>query len=175
MARARPIGLACLFAMLAACPAPQPARAHEVESASAGFTRALVRVQNSERARHGLRHLRVSTALRRAARRHARDMVRRHYFGHVSRGGSDVVDRVAVTNYGRGAGFAVQENLFWWSVRRSPSAVLNAWLGSSAHRANVLGGRWRQIGVAAVMHSPYDSGGVTVVAVYGISRTAAKR
>ena len=175
MARIRPIGIAFLAAVLVAIPAPQSAGAPAVERASGGFTRVLVRLHNSQRAHHGLRHLRVSTALRRAARRHARDMVRRHYFGHVSRAGSDVVDRVAVTNYGHGAGFAVQENLFWWSTRRSPSAVLNAWLASAPHRANVMGGRWRQVGIAAVMHSPYGGGGVTVVAVYGTSRTARKR
>jgi uncharacterized protein YkwD len=170
MARVRPIGIAWLLATLVAVAmafsGSRPAGAREPAHASSGYTGALARLHNAERARHGLRRLHVSAALRRAARRHARDMVRRHYFGHVSRGGRDVVDRVAGTNYGRGAGFAVQENLYWWSVRRSPAAVLNAWMGSAAHRANVLGPRWRQVGFAAVMHSPFG-GGVTVVAVYG--------
>ena len=52
--------------------------------------------------------------LTRAARRHARDMVRHHYFGHFSPANRDVVDRVASTGYNRGRRFAVQENLYWW-------------------------------------------------------------
>jgi uncharacterized protein YkwD len=136
-----------------------------------GFARALLRRQNAERRRHGLRPLRASGALGRAARRHVRDMVRRHYFGHVSRGGHDVVDRVSGTSYGRGARFAVQENLYWWSRHRSPAAVLTAWMGSSVHRANILHPGFRQVGVATVMRSPYGRRGVTVVAVYG-SRSA---
>jgi uncharacterized protein YkwD len=94
-------------------------------------------------------------------------MVRGHYFGHVSRGGRDVVDRVAGTSYGRRARFTVQENLYWWNRRRSPAAVVSAWMGSSVHKANVLHPGFRQVGVATVMRSPYRRGGVTVVAVYG--------
>jgi uncharacterized protein YkwD len=132
----------------------------------AGFTRALVCLQNATRRAHGLRGLAVSRDLRRAARRHAGDMVRRHYFAHVSRSGRDVVDRVAVTNYSRGR-FAVTENLYWWSRRRSAAEVMRAWMESAVHRANILGPRWRQLGVATVMHSPYRRGGITVVGVFG--------
>jgi uncharacterized protein YkwD len=94
-------------------------------------------------------------------------MVRRHYFGHVSRSGRNVVDRVATTNYSRGARFVVQENLYWWSRKRSPASVLTAWMGSAVHRANILNPGWRQFGVATVMRSPYGRGGVTVVEVFG--------
>ena len=73
------------------------------QAAGGGFAGKILRRQNAERRRHGLRRLRVSRPLSRAARRHARDMVRSHYFGHVSRSGRDVVDRVASTAYGRGA------------------------------------------------------------------------
>jgi uncharacterized protein YkwD len=131
------------------------------------FTRRLLRLHNAERRRHGLPALRTSRKLRRAARKHARDMVRRHYFGHVSFGGRNVVDRVASTRYGRRTGFLAQENLFWWSGRRSAAAVLGAWLGSPAHRANVLHGGVRQFGVGVVRRSPFGGGGVTVVGVYG--------
>jgi uncharacterized protein YkwD len=132
-----------------------------------GFARRLLRLQNAERRRHGLPGLSPSGKLRRAGRRHARDMVRRHYFGHVSYGGRNVVDRVASTRYGRRTGFTVQENLYWWSRKRSAAAVLSAWMGSATHRANVLHGGFRQFGVGVVMRSPYGRGGVTVVGVYG--------
>jgi uncharacterized protein YkwD len=130
------------------------------------FAGALVRLQNATRRRNGLRPLRMSRDLTRAARRHARDMIRGHYFGHVSRGGRDVVDRVAATRYGR-ARFAVQENLYWWNQKRSPAAVLNAWMGSAVHRANVLHRGMHEFGVAVMMRSPFGRRGVTVVGVYG--------
>jgi uncharacterized protein YkwD len=184
MARDRRIASASFAAALAAVVVgfapPPPSGADEAASASPErqgtavatrnprrFLNALLRLQNAERRRHGLRRLKVSRNLNRAARRHAHDMVRRHYFGHVSRDGRDVVDRVAVTGYGRGARFAVQENLYWWSPKRSPAAVVNAWMGSSVHRANMLHSRWHQFGVAAVMRSPYGRRGITVVGVYG--------
>lgn len=138
-----------------------------VAARARGFARQLWRLQNAERRRHGLRRLKMSRDLKRAGRRHARDMVRRHYFGHVSRGGRDVVDRVASTRYGDKTGFTVQENLYWWSPRRSAATVLRAWMRSPVHRANVLHGGWHQFGIGVVMRSPYRRGGVTVVGVYG--------
>jgi uncharacterized protein YkwD len=132
-----------------------------------GFARRLWRLQNAERRRHGLRRLKLSRDLKRAGRRHARDMVRRNYFGHVSHGGRTVVDRVASTRYGDRTGFKVQENLYWWNTGSSASAVLRAWMDSPAHRANVLNGGWRTFGVGVVMRSPYRRGGVTVAGVYG--------
>jgi uncharacterized protein YkwD len=186
MARARGIAFASLAAVAMAVVLTMIAGAQrggvsDVAHAAAGertggvvaarsatrFAWALARLQNRERRRHGLPRLKVSRDLNRAARRHARDMVRRHYFGHVSRSGRDVVDRVAATNYAHGGRFSVQENLYWWSAQRSPAAVVNAWMGSSVHRANILHSGWRQFSVAAVMDSPYGRRGVTVVGVYG--------
>jgi uncharacterized protein YkwD len=129
--------------------------------------RKLYRLQNAERRRHGLRRLPSSRKLARAARRHARDMIRKHYFGHVSRSNRDVVDRVAATGYNRGGRFAAQENLYWWSPRRSAAQVLRAWMASAPHRANILGPDWDHFGLAVVMRSPFGRGGITVVGVFG--------
>jgi uncharacterized protein YkwD len=130
------------------------------------FGRALARLQNAERRRHGLRRLPLNRKLARAARRHARDMVHRHYFGHMSPANRDVVDRVGVTGYNRGP-FTAQENLYWWRPRRSPAVVLRAWMASATHRANILNPAWNHFGVAVVMRSPFGGGGITVVGVFG--------
>jgi uncharacterized protein YkwD len=159
---------------------PQAARAGEPSCSAVGpclealataqdsrrFARALFRRQNAERRRHGLRRLPSSRKLARAARRHARDMVRRHYFGHVSHAKRDVVDRVDSTGYDRGH-FAAQENLYWWKPRQSPAVVLKAWMASATHRANILNPRWHHFGLAVVMRSPFGGGGITVVGVFG--------
>jgi uncharacterized protein YkwD len=173
MTRAPGILIASLVTALLIAPAglANPAARQEptVAAAGSGFTGKVLRRQNAVRRSHGLGRLRVSRHLNRAARRHVRDMVRSHYFGHVSHAGRDVVDRVAATPYGRGA-FSVQENLYWWSKRRSAAVVVRAWMGSAVHRANVLHRGWRQFGVAAVMRSPFGRGGITVVGVYGTHR-----
>jgi uncharacterized protein YkwD len=129
--------------------------------------RKLARLQNAERRRHGLRRLSSNRKLARAALRHARDMIRKHYFGHVSRTNRDVVDRVAATGYNRGGRFAAQENLYWWSPRRTAAEVLQAWMASPPHRANILGPDWDHFGLAVVMRSPFRRGGITVVGVFG--------
>jgi len=174
MTRARGIASAsfAVFAVAAVIvilgPAPV-ADARPVAASSGSFAGALLRIQNSTRHRYGLRRLGVSRDLTRAARRHARDMVRGHYFGHVSHGGHDVVDRVGATGYGRKR-FSVQENLYWWSRRRSAAAVIDAWMGSAVHRANILHRGWREFGIAVLPRSPFGRGGVTVVCVYGSHR-----
>lgn len=132
---------------------------------SARIARKLARLQNAERKRHGLRPLPPSRKLARAARRHVRSMIRRHFFGHVSHGRT-VVDRVRSTGFGRGR-FAAQENLYWYNRRKSSAAVLGAWMGSAAHRANVLNPAWSHVGLAVVMRSPFGGRGITVVGVYG--------
>jgi uncharacterized protein YkwD len=149
---------------------PQNAGADDaarVTGGPAGFARTLARLQNAERRRHGLRSLAPNRKLARAARRHARDMIRRHYFGHVSPAHRDVVDRVASTGYNRGRRFAAQENLYWWKPSRSPSVVLSAWMASATHRANILNPAWSHFAVATVMRSPFGGGGITVVGVFG--------
>ena len=93
-------------------------------------------------------------------------MARAHYFGHLSRRGNDVVERVLSTGYGGGMRFAVQENLFWWDRDCSAAEVVRAWMASPVHRANLLHGGWRHFGVGVVMRSPFGPG-VTAVAVYG--------
>ena len=173
IATALAVALASLSdAGTAAAGARSASRADRADAAvtarsASGLAKRVLRLQNAVRRQHGLRRLELSRDLLRAARRHARDMVRHHYFGHVSRGGRDVVDRVARTNYGHGARFAVQENLYWWNRRRLASAVVRAWMSSPVHRANLLNPGFRQFAVAAVMQTPYGGRGVTVVGVYG--------
>ena len=139
----------------------------QVTAARSGFAGTLSRLQNAVRRQHGLPPLPQNRKLARAARRHARDMIRRHYFGHVSPARRDVVDRVASTGYNRGRHFAAQENLYWWKPRQSPTVVLRAWMNSATHRANILNPSWSHFGLATMMRSPFGGGGITVVGVFG--------
>jgi uncharacterized protein YkwD len=142
--------------------------AHKVTAKVRRFTRAVLCLHNFERRSHGLRPLRASRALHRAALRHARDMVRKHYFDHVSFGGRTVIDRVARAGYGRRR-YSAGENLFYgMPPRPTPARVVSAWMASGVHRHHLLNPAWRDLGIGTIMRPPFGGrGGVTVVAVFG--------
>jgi uncharacterized protein YkwD len=131
---------------------------------------------NATRRQRGLRALRFSSALSRAAESHSRDMARRGYFSHESADGSAFWRRVQ--RFYPSAGFrswAVGENLVWASPDLNAGSALSMWMGSPPHRANLLSRQWREIGLSAV-HSasaPGVFGGhpVTIVTANFGSRT----
>jgi uncharacterized protein YkwD len=131
-----------------------------------GFVKRLLRLHNIQRRRHHLHGLRRNTALSRAARHHACEMVSHHYFGHVSPSGKGPVDRVAATGYGDGRSWSMDENILCWSPSLSPAQAMGKWLRSATHRANILKGRWRDVGIAAIAGSP-TGGGLTLVVEFG--------
>jgi uncharacterized protein YkwD len=111
---------------------------------------------NHERTSRGMKRLRLSQRLSRAARGHAGDMVRHNYFSHDSLGGGGFVGRIRRTGYLRSAGaWLVGENLAWGSGNRSsPDANVRAWMDSPPHRANILKRRFREIGIGVVLGAP---------------------
>jgi uncharacterized protein YkwD len=116
---------------------------------------------NKQRARRGLRKLRLNSRLSQAAQRHTVDMVKRNYFDHVSKSGADIVDRLTRTGYMRGArSWTVGENLAWGSGSRStPREIVSAWMESPGHRANILQRRFREIGIGVVFQAPRSTSG----------------
>lgn len=111
---------------------------------------------NAERAQHGLKKLRKNGELRLAAKRHAKDMANRNYFAHDSLDGSSFVDRILRTNYvGAGQGWTMGENLGWGGGSlATPAAMVKGWMESPGHRANILNGRFREIGIGVVNGAP---------------------
>jgi uncharacterized protein YkwD len=151
---------------LAALPAQAGANACASASAAPGQVghRAMVHATlcllNAERRAHGLRPLHLNRRLGRAARRHARDMVRRRYFSHTSRSGASFVERIRRTGYLRSAhSWLVGENIAWgagsWASAR---AVMRAWMHSAGHRRNILTGGYRQVGIGIAFGAPNGMG-----------------
>jgi uncharacterized protein YkwD len=132
------------------------ASAQPGEASKATIARSTICLLNAERTERGLRPLKVNRRLARAATGHAGDMVRRDYFSHDSLSGASFVTRIRRTGYlsGRRAWF-VGENLAWGSGdRSSPSAIVDAWMKSPGHRANILQRRFREIGLGLVTGAP---------------------
>ena len=137
--------------------------------------RATLCLVNRERRRRGLRALRSDRRLALAARRHAGDMVRHSYFAHDSRNGARFTSRIARAGYLRGvASWRAGENIAWGAGSRStPRRVVRAWMNSPGHRANILNGGFRDLGVGVVAGAPvarrYDVG-ATYVHDFGVRR-----
>jgi uncharacterized protein YkwD len=166
--------LIAALAMSAALPAVagacRGANAKPGQARTATLQKATVCLMNRERRKRGRRGLRADRRLQRAAYRHARDMVARAYFSHVSRGGRTPAQRVSRTGYIRGGSWRVGENIAWGAGSRgTPRAIVNSWMRSPGHRRNVLNPRFRAVGVGAARGAPGWPGGrrATYVANYG--------
>jgi uncharacterized protein YkwD len=106
---------------------------------------AVIRQINGIRAQHGLGHVRASRALSRAAERHTRDMLRRDFFDHPSSDGSSFDSRLRGYVNARMVG----ETLAVLGQRHGGAAtVVQMWMHSPPHRAVLLSGGFRRIGVA---------------------------
>lgn len=103
--------------------------------------RSVIRKLNQIRAQSGLRKLRRSPGLARAADAKSTAMAATGNFSH-----GDVHARVR--RYVRAR--AIGETLAWVPRSRGRSArtVVDSWMGSPAHRALLLSGSFRRVGVA---------------------------
>jgi uncharacterized protein YkwD len=121
---------------------------------------------NAQRHAHGLRPLHLSKKLSRAARRHSQSMSFHHYFAH-----GDFVGRIRATHYLAGyRSWIVGENIAWGSQQfGTPAAIVDAWMHSPPHRANILNGSFRQIGIGVSRGAPVAgiSDGVTYTTDFG--------
>jgi uncharacterized protein YkwD len=125
---------------------------------------------NRQRHRHHLHGLRPDPALRRAASRYARQMVRQRFFEHTSPLGTTFVQRIARTAYLADAnGWSLGENLAWGSeVLARPRQIVRAWMHSPGHRRNILDPRFREVGIGIVLGTPRGSApGATYVNEFG--------
>lgn len=77
-----------------------------------------------------------------AARRHARDMAERSFFAHEAPDGTTLRDRLDVAGFG---GCAAGENIA--RGQTSPEQVVEGWMSSDGHCANILAGRYSRLGV----------------------------
>lgn len=102
---------------------------------------AVVRMVNEFRARLNLPHLRVDERLRASARAHSEDMARRGFCAHENPDG--VTPAARMTAAGHPAPGA--ENVA--RGQETPRSVMNAWIASPGHHANLVNPQFVGIGV----------------------------
>jgi len=126
---------------------------------------------NAERAALGLPPLSENPQLDAAATGMAQRIVTDHFFSHDTPDGKNVVERIEPTGYiPNSADWVVGENLAWGSGALStPQAIVNGWMNSPGHKANILAPDYKDIGLAAAMGSPSASvsGGTVYVNDFG--------
>jgi uncharacterized protein YkwD len=130
-----------------------PAPAHSTTTAATSRTAAaaaqVAKLTNAQRTQHGCAPLRVDARLAGAAQAHSADMDHRHYFDHDTPDGKTPWDRIKAAGYSQPGA----ENIAMGQP--TPAAVVDAWMNSPGHRANILNCDLKAIGVGV----QYDTGG----------------
>jgi uncharacterized protein YkwD len=120
-------------------PPPAPSAPPEASNAA----RALLDAHNQVRRSAGLPELSLNGALQHAAEGHATWMARTGRMSHTGDGGSRFWDRAHAAGYrGRGGG----ENIAMGY--RGVESVIQGWMSSPGHRANILREPFREAGFA---------------------------
>ncbi|THA62615.1 sigma-70 family RNA polymerase sigma factor [Streptomyces sp. A0958] len=127
-----------------AAPSPhttRPAPAQPAPSPSSDAQQVLALV-NTERAKEGCAPVSGNAQLAAAAQRHSADMAAQDYFSHTSQDGSGPGDRITAAGY-RWSTYG--ENIA--KGQRTPADVMNSWMNSPGHRANILNCSFKELGV----------------------------
>ncbi|MBW4601270.1 MAG: type I secretion C-terminal target domain-containing protein [Calothrix sp. FI2-JRJ7] len=106
------------------------------------FEQQVLELTNQERAKSGLPPLKANAELNYAADKYAELMSQNRYFSHTGPDGSQPWDRA------KAAGFEAQtmgENIA--AGQKTPQQVVQGWMNSPGHRANILNPSFTQLGV----------------------------
>lgn len=96
--------------------------------------------------------VRMDKKLTLASRRHAADMAAHDYFDHNGRDGRDPGDRISAVGY----------RWSWWGEniaagQESPAEVVDAWLDSDGHCANLMTKEFKELGVGFAKGGEYGT------------------
>lgn len=122
----------------------------QADSAVAAFEAEVIRLVNEIRRQNGLSALTANWELSRVARYKSQDMLDNRYFSHTSPtyGSPFQMIKAFGLSY-RTAGENIAKGY------DAPKAVVDGWMASSGHRANILNPSYTQIGVGYVAQGHY--------------------
>lgn len=129
---------------------PQADKSQQSSSQLNAFEQKVVELTNQERAKQGLKALKVDNGLAKMARDKSQDMADKGYFDHQSPTyGSpfDMMGSYGITYTSAGENIAAGQP--------TPQAVVDAWMKSPGHRANILNTSYSYIGVGYVKGGSY--------------------
>jgi uncharacterized protein YkwD len=116
-------------------------------------------LMNRMRVHYGLDELTFNLDLRTSASAHSVSMVTHDYFAHEGPGGT-VDGRISRAGYLVSAhAFTIGENIAAGGGRQgSPEAIVEDWMHSPPHRANILDPSYRDAGVGVARGYPFGAG-----------------
>ncbi|MFF7178721.1 sigma-70 family RNA polymerase sigma factor [Streptomyces sp. NPDC008121] len=126
-------------------PDPEPTRTRARTPAGArpdSTAQQVIDIVNTERSKAGCGPLTGNALLDQAAQRHSEDMAARDYFDHTNPDGDGPGERVTATGY-RWTTYG--ENIAMG--QRDAAQVMESWMNSPGHRANILNCSFKEIGV----------------------------
>ena len=122
----------------------------QLDSSVASFESEVVRLVNDIRQQNGLKPLTENWELSRVARYKSQDMLDNRYFSHTSPTYGTPFQMIKAFGLSyRTAGENIAKGY------ATPQAVVNGWMNSSGHRANILDASYTQIGVGYVAQGNY--------------------
>ena len=122
----------------------------QISDTVSAYENKVIQLVNAERTQRGLQPLSANWELSRVARYKSQDMADHRYFSHTSPTYGSPFQMIR--NFGisfRTAG----ENIAYG--QQTPQTVVNSWMNSSGHRANILNAAYTQIGVGYVENGRY--------------------
>lgn len=121
-----------------------------LDSTVNAYEQEVIRLVNEIRAQNGLKALSANWELSRVARYKSQDMADNRYFSHTSPtygSPSQMIRAFGLTFRASG------ENIAYGQT--TPQQVVNAWMNSSGHQANILSTSYTQIGVGYAARGNY--------------------
>ncbi|AEY87604.1 putative RNA polymerase ECF-subfamily sigma factor [Streptomyces hygroscopicus subsp. jinggangensis 5008] len=121
---------------------PRASRTPQAQPAPTGTVAQVVALVNKERAAAGCGPVTEDPQLDKAAQGHSDDMAARGFFDHTDPDGAGPGERITAAGY-RWSTYG--ENIA--KGQRTPQAVMDSWMNSPGHRANILNCAFKDIGV----------------------------
>lgn len=121
-----------------------------VDSTVTSYEKEVIRLVNEIRVKNGLKALTYDWELCRVARYKSQDMKNNNYFSHTS--------PTYGTPFQMMKSFGISYRTAGENIAKgqaTPQAVVNAWMNSSGHRANILNSSFTKIGVGYVASGKY--------------------
>lgn len=123
-------------------PSAAPRQSTAAQSAPATTVGQVIALVNKERAANGCGPVTDNSELRDAAQKHSDDMAARNFFDHTNPDGVDPGARITAVGY-RWSTYG--ENIA--RGQQTPESVMDSWMNSPGHRANILNCAYKELGV----------------------------
>jgi Ca2+-binding RTX toxin-like protein len=106
------------------------------------FLTEVLNLTNQFRAKNNLPGLKLNTELQASAQSHSKNMAQQDFFSHTGKDGSQAWDRAKRVGYEANA---MGENIA--AGQTTPKTVVDGWINSPGHRANLLNASYTELGV----------------------------